>query len=431
MFMKKTFLLLLTVMLAFSMTLVSCGGDDEGPSVNKLPTGTDAVIKLATEYIGDISGVIEPENAGEGWCFEKIFTISDETFALGDQFKVTLTLGTGANKFNQVFISSSVDAFNYKGSRDGNWQSTGEGINRTVLVKTVQLYNDVDEKDETAEPKLSTAAKDDDGNDNTAIDPPYEAKLRIRFKTGGGSNATGFEEGEAVTVKIKSLKAEKLAPASTYTVTFKTNGGTPTEDVFVSVDAIAPDYDGTKDVHNYDVIPAASIPTLTPPEGKSSGGWSTTKDDINTLFVTTTPITADTVLYALWVEPTITDLGLNIIAGSGSQQFKIPLENILATADSSDVVLTLGNNVVWSYTGGAGQAVFEPGWVASDITLPDVSGGDNTLTLKAGVIKRAATGKAEITHLLLNLWNFADGPKNSTSPEIDFAGSKAELFEYE
>jgi hypothetical protein len=32
MFMKKTFLLLLTVMLAFGMTLVSCGGDDEGPS---------------------------------------------------------------------------------------------------------------------------------------------------------------------------------------------------------------------------------------------------------------------------------------------------------------------------------------------------------------------------------------------------------------
>ena len=299
---KQIGFLLMALLLIAALAFIGCPTDNSDGGEDNKDSEIPSTLTLGSTYTGKISGTIGADT-NEGYRYEKTYSISGATFNEGDFIKVSFTIGEGAAKFKQVNIAVNLDAYGYKGSRDGSWGNTAAGVQRESYIQTVKTWKD-------AQDNLTTNQADG----VTAIELPQAAKLRIRFKTGGGTNQTGFETGEAVSVFINDLKVEKVNVAQV-TVSFKPNGGAESDTAVQLYNA--PDYN---------IIPETSIPQFTK-SGYSLVGWGPASTSTAAQKVDlSAPVTANGELYAIWGDPAQTLKG-ELTEGTerGLNQFAIPL----------------------------------------------------------------------------------------------------------
>jgi hypothetical protein len=302
--MKKQIGFLLMVMLFITaLAFMGCptdGDDKNGGEGDAIP----ATLALGTAYTGTISGTIE-KDTNEGCRYEKTYNISGATFAEGDFIKVSFTIGEGASTFNQVNIAVNLDAYGYKGSRDGSWGNTASGTARESYIQTVKTWTD-------NEGALTTDSTKGVGDQITL---PQTAALRIRFKT-GGSNQDSFTAGEAVSVHITNLKVEKVT-VTPYTLTFKANGGVGSDTAVTVYDA--PDYN---------IVPTEKIPGFTQGTNTLIGWGTTTTATMAEKVDLSQPVTASGNLFAIWGSGTlrISKGTLTVGTAKGLNEFAIPLE---------------------------------------------------------------------------------------------------------
>jgi hypothetical protein len=290
-FMKKTFLLLLTVMLTFGMTLVSCGGeDDEGPKINFLPD----TLELGNTYNGEytIRGSLGEDNVSEA---DYPFT---GTLAVGDYVRISFTLVSTTPKFQQVAIQTSFDKFGWPGA---TWQNDGHPANfesSAVYQRTI-----TDEEIATANEEAATDEDPDTGD--------YVQLIRFHF-----DNAISGTAGQSVTIKIKDLKIETV---SAIPVHFDPNytGG-------VAVSTTVASGEKLKD---------SQLPEPTPPNGLALKGWSLTTNGalVNPL---SDAITAEKTFYAIWATEQSQALTVVTDQGAGGITWSDAISSITEALDA-------------------------------------------------------------------------------------------------
>jgi hypothetical protein len=293
MFMKKTFLLLLTVMLAFSMTLVSCGGDDDdGPKITLLPT----TLELGKTYSGEytIRGTLTA-----GSVFEADYPLTG-TLNVGDYVRVSFTVASTSPGFKQVAVQTSFDKFAWPGA---TWQN--DGLPANFAVSAVYQRTITDQEIET----VNKEAAEDDSPDTG----DYVQLIRFHL-----DNAIGGTEGQSVSVKIKDLSITSVAAIS---VTFNANTSGDIDPVITTV------AQGEK-------LKDSQLPTTFTNGDLALKGWSLSANGaiVNPLADT---ITAETTFYAIWA--TEQTQALEIVTGNGIGGIDWSGDNIAAITSALEI----------------------------------------------------------------------------------------------
>jgi hypothetical protein len=349
-FMKKTFLLWLTVMLTFGMTLVSCGGEDEeGPPIYtvtfKDATGSTTLATVGKVLPGKtIQEVLSWEN--EYQSVEKVDTKLEELFSTDvntvkegwfDQddnrvladIPITKDLTVTPKFFvipetDVIAIASdaaSIAAFDITLShinegppdRTGGYKYfrlTGDPV--ADHVYQISFSFDIKKKDTQDAVKFkglgiqSSMDRYSSGvdwyklgaADSVYSSGTYETKIANKVAAGKEAltekafkfiidNAVSSAIGDVVTVTITDLTITDLGEQ--LNAVFKANGGTG-DDVTVAV-------------NKGDAVALASIPTFTN-AGKYLKGWSTAASGDPQVDPYYEPINADTTYHAIWVNGT-------------------------------------------------------------------------------------------------------------------------------
>jgi uncharacterized repeat protein (TIGR02543 family) len=92
----------------------------------------------------------------------------------------------------------------------------------------------------------------------------------------------------------------------TWTVTFKANGGTPSQDITRTVTVPA------------NIVAAGNFPADPSRTGYLFAGWNTQANGSGSAFTASTPVTDDTTVYAKWTTPGTATITLDPDAGSGA-----------------------------------------------------------------------------------------------------------------
>ncbi|MDR0411776.1 MAG: hypothetical protein LBH75_07390 [Treponema sp.] len=272
--MKKTFLLLMMVMLTFGVTLVSCGGDDdEGPKITYLPDTLEVGKTYSGEYT--IRGTLE-----EGGVFEADYPLTG-ALNVGDYVRISFSIVSASPGFKQAAVQTSFDKFAWPGA---TWHN--DGIPADFAVSTVYQRTITDEEI-TAGNAEAAADEDPDTGDYVQL---------IRFHLDNAIDAT---DGQAVSIRIKDLRIETVVAIPVH---FNANGG-------------------TGEMVNTTVASGEKLKDSQIPDSFTNGslalkGWALTTDGevVNPL---ANAITAETTFYAIWATERKQTLEIDTSQGQG------------------------------------------------------------------------------------------------------------------
>ncbi|MDR0644003.1 MAG: InlB B-repeat-containing protein [Treponema sp.] len=440
--MKKTFLLLLTVMLAFGMTLVSCGGDDEGPStytvtfIDGTETITTVTKVLEGKTVGSVPALDTHDGGAEYNTFDawydaetggnkvdlsttpinKNLTVyaryfdasSNEALTVGsnaeDPIEVEVTMtddvtrdGTAASRgyYYFKFDDSSIAAGEVV-SIDFNFSITkqdGSAVTETIHQFGFQSSLDNYQWTETDSGSLKwdtggagadINAKFRKGGDQTEKQHALNDKL-LRFVV---HNADGIAVGTKLKVTFNTLNIENLGEP--FTVTFKANGGVG-DDVAV-------------EVYNGERIASNAIPVFTK-TGQEIYGWATsaTATSADKINLSSYTVDANVTLYAIWATATTTSIGTTDTALTAT---------VLDTlADDSILLITVTGTANPGNGWGIGKLCYNvdtwPDVVGlAEIKTPDAESLTFTVSYSIGDIKAARAASANTTaDIVVNVWS--------------------------
>jgi uncharacterized repeat protein (TIGR02543 family) len=356
MFMKKTFLLLLTIMLSFSMALVSCGGDDDesGPTVytvtfKSIEGGTLAEIRVAAsgtlgeKYPGDETlGV--PANTGfisdaqykvfTGWRdqdgngvhawtpIKKNLTVTPTFYEIPEAD--TITVGTDAPQDVTIKLEADASATRIRGHKyfrlvqDGGLQSNhvykveaDYTITNPTGFHFVSFTASLDQygwhadwlNDLTTEGSINVSIPNKVPGNSTNQTAYLDDALHFFVDFGQDDETAAASAGQEITVTFSKLLVTDEGPPPV--VTFDVNGG-----------------DGANvliETTNGKLFNASELPPLAK-EGKVLKGWSTSSTGTPQVDPTLIQVEGNTTYYAIWADQEwVTSLG------TGNQIQNIPV----------------------------------------------------------------------------------------------------------
>jgi uncharacterized repeat protein (TIGR02543 family) len=142
------------------------------------------------------------------------------------------------------------------------------------------------------------------------------------WNTAANGSGTSYAASATFSISGNTTLYAQWTPVPTYTVTFDSNGGTPTPSPITGVVS-----------GNTVTLPAA--PTQS---GFTFNGWNTAANGSGSAFTASTPVTADVTVYAQWTaEETSTTYTLTYTAGANGSIIGTSPQTVVSGADGSAV----------------------------------------------------------------------------------------------